>query len=655
MEGRRSLCSAAMLSAMLAGAFFFLPVSASAPMRASADVRASAEAIEAYRSAESYIERRDWRAAKIELLNAVAADENWIDARLALAETALRLFDPVTAREQIDKAEQLGADPSRFAHLRAHVQWMEGDPAAAIATLTSQPIDRRNATYAARVLGRSQMDVGDTIAASQTFDRALQRSPDDSLLWTEIGRLRMVIANQGGAIEALDRAVALDPANVRALELRGRLVRSQFGLAAALPWFERGLQIDPNDVPLLEEYGVTLGDLGRNRDMLVQARKILALDNRNPRAFYMQAVLAARAGEHALARRLIDRIDAGFAALPGPQLLLAITEYELGNFNLSVEALARLRSIQPHNAQIGVLLARALHRAGDHDGARDVILRTDSGTYASRLVGRIEEARGRRDLAAEPLDAAIYPAAVAGQLLPDSTPPAAAAQDAVREPRNARLVIPHIRHLVAAGRISEARIAAAALLQGNDGVPDAQLLAGELARLSGDTTAAIRAYEKARAIQFSRAVLQRLDSAYRATGQGDMAGKLIADYLAYNPTDTVAARMFGYHLMDRKDWAGALPWLLQARARIGWGDAALNANIARTLAGLGRDAEALRMARLAYRADPANAMTTRVYGNALLKAGDAKNARDLLRKAAKLSPGDREVAAEYQAARKAGG
>ena len=158
------------------------------------------------------------------------------------------------------------------------------------------------------------------------------------------------------------------------------------------------------------------------------------------------------------------------------------------------------------------------------------------------------------------------------------------------------------------------------------------------------------AYEKARAVQFSRGVMQRLAAAYRAEGQSQKAGEVIAAYLAYNPSDMIAARMLGYHLIDRGDWAGALPWLLKARLRIGWGDSALNANIARTLSGLGRNAEALRMARLAYRADPANAMTTRVYGNMLLKSGEVRAARDLLRKAAKLMPEDRKVAAEYKAA-----
>lgn len=649
MQTRPRLRFAALLTGMAAWALLLHPVSASAPARTT-----SSEAIEAYRSAETYLARRDWRAASVELLNAIAVDGQWVEPRLALAETALRLFDPVTAREQVDKLGALGVPRGRYAHLLAHVEWMEGRPAEAVATLAAGPADRRNGAYVARILGRAQMDMGDTAAASTTFDNALQKWPDDSLLWTEIGRLRMVIANQGGAIAALDRAVALDPANVRALELRGRLVRSQFGLAAAIPWFERGLQIDPNDVPLLEEYGATLGDLGRNRDMLAQARKILSLDSRNARAFYMQAVLAARAGRYRLARRLFDKLANGYAGLPGPQLLLAVCEYNLGNFNHSVDVLARLASAQPRNGQVAQLLARALHRAGDQYGARAALAQVPPGRYANRLLGRIEEARGRRDLAAAPLDATYYPAASAGHLLGENTPPMVAAQDATRNPQSAPAVIPHIRHLLANGRIAEAQSAVALLIQGNDGVADAQILAGDVARLGGDNRGAITAYEKARAVQFSRGVMQRLVAVYRATGQSEKAGEILAAYLAYNPSDMIATRMFGYHLIDRRDWAGALPWLLQARIRTGWGDAALNANIARTLSGLGRDAEALRMARLAYRADPANAMTTRVYGTMLLKGGDAAAAGDLLRKAMKLMPNDAEVASEYKAAIAAG-
>ena len=78
------------------------------------------EAREAFSEAQDYIAQRDLRSAKVELLNAVKADADWIDARLKLAEIALELFDPVTAREHIDKANELNADESAYSHLQEH-------------------------------------------------------------------------------------------------------------------------------------------------------------------------------------------------------------------------------------------------------------------------------------------------------------------------------------------------------------------------------------------------------------------------------------------------------------------------------------------------------------------------------------------------------
>jgi tetratricopeptide (TPR) repeat protein len=635
----------------------FASVLAFAAAPAQIDIRhkPDEDAIKAYSSAQDFKARRDWRSARVELLNAVEADPKWADARLALAETALQIFDPVLALEQLVQVKALGVDPRNYAHLLAHAQWMAGRPQDAIATLAEQPIATRHLPYAYRVLGRAQLDVGDSVAAGQTFDRGLAIAPDDSMLWTEIGRLRMVASNQAGAIDALDRAVQLDPDNIRALELRGRMVRNQFGLLAALPWFEKGLAIDPNDVPLLEEYGSTLGDAGRYKDMLAQARRIVQLDSGNRRAIYMQAVLAARAGDYALARRLLERLRGGFGELPGPQLLRAICEYELDNPNKAIEILAPLSNVQPNNEAIRLMLARAMHKSGDHYGAwqalAPLVQRGDAGTYAKRLAGRILEAQGRRDEAAPFLDGAAFASARNGEALGQSGSARAIAEEAGRKPTNARAVIPHIRILVGQGRLGEARTAATLLLSGNEGVADAQLLMGDIEWLSGNKEAAISAYQRARSLSFSRPVLTRLAAAYHASGNDRAAGDLIAAFAVYNPNDLVGQRMLAFHLMDQEDWARALPLMLRVRARLGYNDSVINANIARALSELGRHEEAIRMARLAYRIDPGSLMATRIYGSALVKASQQPStARALLRKARKLAPADPEIVREYRAA-----
>lgn len=615
------------------------------------------DARKAFEAAQNHIDQRDLRSAKVELLNATAAEPGWVEAQLKLAAVSLELFDPVTAREHIDKAIASGAPETAYSHLQGHAFWLSGEIEKAEAALTEKSVARANLPYAYRILGRVYMDQGDTIAAGQAFDSGLKLAPKDDRLWTEVARLRYVVSDLGGATAALERAAALNPANVRALELRGRVVRDQFGLAAALPWFERALQIDPNDLPSLEEQGTTLGELGRYSDMLVAARKILSLDTKNAKAFYMQATLAARAGDYALARRIMGKVGGRFAELPGPQMLVAVSEYELGNFNTAIEILTRLVSTQPHNNELRTLLARALHRSGDHAGAWDAIApvanRADADHYSIALAGRILEALGERDSAAFRLDRAAYPTTVTPIALAEKQSLSAAAAEAAREPKNARTVLPYVRLLVSAGQYGQARQAIAPLVAGNDGVVDAQLIAGDVELAAGNRAGAIEVYEKARKVALNDAVLGRLVAAYRGAGNSDAASKVIAEYLVYNPTSLLGQRLAAFDLIDRKLWAQALPILYRIRARIGFNDSALNANIARTLTALGDHDDAVREARLAYRIDPANLMTTYAYGRAVLLQGDdAKRARDLLRKANKLAPAEKDIARDYRAAQK---
>ncbi|HEV7233496.1 MAG TPA: tetratricopeptide repeat protein [Sphingorhabdus sp.] len=605
-----------------------------------------AQAANAFAEAQAHRKSGDLRAARVALLNAAKTDPESRQVPIAQAEVSLALFDASAAQAALERALALGVPKSQIAHLLGQAYWMQGELGDAEEALLDPAILAANRGYAMRILGRVQMDKGDTIAAQTSFGEAIRIAPDDSRNWTDLARLRFVLADQRGAIEAVDRALKLNANDVRALEFRGVLMRSQYGVVAALPWFERGLQITPTDVPLLEEYALTLGEAGRYRDMLQQARKIISLDRGNARAFYMQAVLAARAGDYALAKRILPRAGTDFNELPGPMLLDAILEYELGNFNRAVDKLQTLLAQQPYNRRVRSLLAQAMYRAGEPlnalDTIREIAARPDADSYSLMLAARAFEASDQPDRATDPLNDAAIATVRPAQALPEPSSLIGAADAARREPNNARVILPYIRLLLASGNSDAALAEALRLQNASPGVADAHMIVGDVENGRGNLPGAVAAYARAREIAFTEPVMLRLVDALARSGEQKAADDALTAYLAFNPANLTALRLAGYRNLDAGQWRHAIALLERVRARMGYNDSLLLANLARAYAGAGQVDKAEEYAAIAYRVAPMNQMVVRTYAEVLKKSGKRpKAARELAAKLVAMS-GNRE-------------
>ncbi len=447
-----------MRSVLLAGVLALSFGGLSQAIQASSD--GNEEAREYLTKAQEFRARGDARSARIELMNAIKADPGLIEARILQAEILLKLFDGIGAQSELDKAIQLGSQPARTRHLYGHALQLQGKFREAKVELLADDIPIEHQASAARILGRVGMQMGDDLLASRAFDRAIKLDPGYSELWVDVARFRAGSGDQAGAIAAVDEAVKLKPNNIRALQYRGELLRFQFGLGAALPWFEGALQIDPNDVALLTEYAATLGDMGRMKDMLVIARKIIALDGKNPRAFFMQSGLAARAGKYDLARVLMQKTEGRIDGVPAVILVHGIIEHGEGNYNASAEKFRRLISIQPNNRRAQNLLAQSLYLAGDAEEAVAVLKpqvnRSGAEPYALWQVGRALEALDKREEAVGVFNrVALHDVGKETAFVPD-TPLNVLAAEASRSPNDARKVVPYIRALYNVGNYTAA-------------------------------------------------------------------------------------------------------------------------------------------------------------------------------------------------------
>ncbi|WP_326522756.1 tetratricopeptide repeat protein [Sphingomonas sp.] len=567
------------------------------------------------------------------------ADPDTAGQRLAAARTAVGNGDGIVAEAEAGRAQAAGAPARDVALLMAQARLLQGDTAGTLGHLRGAG----DGVDALRVRARALAASGDPAGAHAMFAQAADRAPRDAGLWTDIGRFRMGIGDQAGAIEAADRAVAADADAVDALLLRAQLVRAQYGLAGALPWFEGALKRAPDRYDVLIDYAATLGDLGRARDMLAATRRALAVRPGDPQAFYLLAVLAARAGKADLARAMLERTGNGLAGVPGPLLLGATLDMDAGADEQAAAKLRNLVAVQPMNIRARQLLGLALVRLGATRDALEVlqpvVLRADADSYSLTLAARAFERLGDHARAGEFLDRAALPAQGAadgfGSAGSVAVVAAAAGGDPAGEPSSA---IPLIRSLIdaddAVGAIERAR----ALAQANPNVPQAAVVLGDTLMLLDRPGEAVAAYRRAAALSFDEPTMLRLTEALARSGDGADAADALALFLSQNPDNVTALRLSAHWQVAAGEYDAAIDTLEGLRARLGNRDAALLAELAYAHVGAGDATTAASYAAAAYALAPSNAAAADAYGWALRAAGDGEGALQLLEKAVSLAP-----------------
>ncbi len=599
-----------------------------------------AQAADALAQSQAMLKASNANGAKAQALVAVRGAPGDPQAHLALARAMLALEDGVGAEAEIQRAVDAGYDAKLVHHLRAQAFLLEGEEEKAVAEVEKTAPQFR--PYGLRIRARAMTALGNLAAARDSLDEAIRIAPNDGDVWTDLGRFRYVAGDLLGAAEASERAVKLAPGNIEALVLRGELVRSQFGLVAALPWFEAALKRDNYHHHALIEYAATLGDSGRTVDALAATRRALESRPGSPQALYLQAVIAARAGNYDLARAILERTQGAIDSTPGVMLLSGTLDLEKGDYEQAIGKLRNLVGMQPMNITARKLLAVALLRTDSArnaiDTLRPVVARSDADSYALTLAARGFERIGDRAAAARFLDRAAYPVVgEAGSFASDDSLPVVAA-DAAERPGDPDAIVPLIRAQIAGGDKPGALARAQDVAAKNSGAPAAHLVLGDVLMLMDRAADAAAEYQRAADLRFDEPTMLRLVEALDRAGRREDAANALALFLSQNPVDIAALRLSAHWQLAAGDYDAAIDSLEEIRARIGDGDAALDAELAAAYAGAGETGTAVEFGEAAYGLSPANPAVADAYGWAMFRGGDANGALELLQKAVVLAP-----------------
>jgi cellulose synthase operon protein C len=544
-------------------------------------------------------------------------------ALVAQGRDALQRGDALTAQTRIEAAVKQGVPLAEVRHLLANAYLMQGNVQRVREMADDAKVAPPYRAYAARMRAAVAPD-GATALREMTL--ALQLAPEETLVWSDLGRARLMTGDVAGAIAASERALAINYNNVDALIMSGNLLRDRYGYAAGLPWYDRVLVLQSRNVAAMLERAATLGELGRYREMLAQTRDVQAIMPNHPRAFYLQAVMAARAGDWGLARSLIYRIGPRLNDSAGYRVLAGSVELAQGNEEQALIHLRAAVEMQPDNIVARRLLGRTLWSSGDDRGAIDTLRpiadRPDADTYTLTVMGRACEHLGDRAAAGGYLDRAAQP------LRPAPTPFFA----------NGRGPIAAMRQLVAAGRAGEALGIAQGIERAHPGSPGAILLVGDALGAGGRWREAADAYRRASNLQFSEEAALRLIDALRRSGDSAAALAVVDVFVTQYPQSVAARLLASDAALAGKDWDRAGALLGGLRAQIGDRDATLLNNLAWAKFNRQRGGEAVTLARTAYTLAPNSAPAVASYGWIAAGTGDRATAVPLLEKAVALGP-----------------
>jgi Tfp pilus assembly protein PilF len=430
--------------------------------------------------------------------------------------------------------------------------------------------------------------------AGRKLDEAHALAPDDPDLWVAIARLRFRGGEHLTALDAADRALQSSPRHAPALLMRALMVRDAHGPAEALPWFEAALAVDPENADVWAEYAATLGDSGRGRMMLRAVRKLAEIAPDDARVFYLQAVLAARGGDPALARSLLVRSGMAARGVPAAMVLDAVLSLDQGNSDSAAATLESLAARQPANALVRELLARALLLGGREaelivrfgaDAAR-----VEASPYLVMLVARAHERLGERGIAASLLARANAGANRAPMVLADRA--------GLPRPTNV------MRLAATSGNWGGAQRQAQVLRARFPASADVASLAGDAALGAGDTGGALDAYALAAKVRRPWPLSRKIVFASRRAGDGAAADTMLARHVAGEPLVLSGLVELAQAQAARGDWTRAA-MLLDHAIRVGGGhDPALLTLRIKTAHALGRPEQALEFSMVLAEIQP---------------------------------------------------
>ncbi|MHB1213891.1 MAG: XrtA/PEP-CTERM system TPR-repeat protein PrsT [Thiobacillus sp.] len=343
----------------------------------------------------------DYKAAMIQLKNAVAEDEKNAAARYELGKLYLGQSDLASAEKEFRRAREAGYSPNAVNPMIAHALLGQREFQRVLDELPVPADSGPDAATLQALRATAELRLGHKEDARKTLQHAQQATPDNAEVHLALAQLALADGDADTAMQTLDQALHIDPRHLDSLLLKGDLLRATGKPDEAAAVYREILKLDPRNT----NAGLALAGIAIADNKLADARRevdaALKITPNNLQARYTRALIDFREKKTEAAR---DHLAAVLKAAPEyvPALLLGGSiEYALGNLQTAETHLNKVVKAAPNNLYALRLLAASQLRLGRPDDAASTLapVLKSADQDAGVLVVAGEIAQAKKDFA----------------------------------------------------------------------------------------------------------------------------------------------------------------------------------------------------------------------------------------------------------------
>lgn len=292
-----------------------------------------------YEDALKRFESQDLAGAVIQLKNAIQQDKTMLAAQVLLGKALLQSGDPIGAEVAFDEALHLGVDRGQVVLFQGQTYLMLGKHDTLLERLVpagySDALRREVLLLRASAYGEK----GNLVQAERTLVEAMAINPPSAKVRAAQGALALRQGRMTEAEKILGEALALRGDEPAAWELKASILHVKGDVQAALAAYAQVERLAPRNIDARVARTGLLIDQERLAEAAAEVVEILKVFPDDPRAAYLQALVAAKKGDVATSQEslkaVVNLLDPVPMAVLGANkqmlMLLSQAHFGLGN------------------------------------------------------------------------------------------------------------------------------------------------------------------------------------------------------------------------------------------------------------------------------------------------------------------------------------